>query len=97
MTSLALQDVPPIAGHSPDQDRPLGAYTALMGLFLVVCAPSHRRAPDLSLLPRPLGQRAVSRRPGGVAAARSLARLCIRVLTGADVLQIVYKQPEDKL
>ncbi len=36
MTSSALQDVPPFAGHSPDQERPLGGYAALMGLFLVV-------------------------------------------------------------
>ncbi len=27
--SAALQDVPPLAGHSPDRERPLGAYGAL--------------------------------------------------------------------
>ncbi len=37
MMSSALQDVPPFAGHSPDQERPLGGYTALTGLSLGVC------------------------------------------------------------
>ncbi|HWF54558.1 MAG TPA: DUF1360 domain-containing protein [Solirubrobacteraceae bacterium] len=29
----ALQDHRPFAGHSPDQERPLGAYGVLMGVF----------------------------------------------------------------
>lgn len=28
-----VQDVPPFAGHSPDQERPLGGYAALMAIF----------------------------------------------------------------
>ena len=30
----ALQDVPPLAGHSPDRERPLGAYGALDVAFV---------------------------------------------------------------
>jgi hypothetical protein len=30
---MRLQDVGPFAGHSPQQERPLGAYAVLMGLF----------------------------------------------------------------
>jgi Protein of unknown function (DUF1360) len=29
----ALQDVEPFSGHSPQQERPLGGYAALMGTF----------------------------------------------------------------
>jgi len=32
-----LQDVGPMAGHSPQRERPLGAYGALIGLFGVLC------------------------------------------------------------
>jgi hypothetical protein len=28
-----VQDFPPIAGHAPDQQRPLGGYAALMAIF----------------------------------------------------------------
>jgi Protein of unknown function (DUF1360) len=28
-----VQDIPPFAGHSPDQERPLGGYAALMAIF----------------------------------------------------------------
>jgi hypothetical protein len=28
-----LQDAPPFAGHSPEQERPLGGYAVLMGTF----------------------------------------------------------------
>jgi hypothetical protein len=28
-----LEDAPPFAGHSPDQERPLGGYTILIGSF----------------------------------------------------------------
>lgn len=38
MTSSVLEDLPPFVGHSPDQERPLGGYTALTGLFLTLCA-----------------------------------------------------------
>jgi hypothetical protein len=31
-----VQDVPPFAGHSPDQERPLGGYAALMASFAAV-------------------------------------------------------------
>jgi hypothetical protein len=31
-----VQDVPPLAGHSPDQERPLGGYAALMAIFAAV-------------------------------------------------------------
>lgn len=30
-----LQSLPPFRGHSPDQERPLGGYAALMGTFAV--------------------------------------------------------------
>lgn len=33
-----VQDVPPSAGHSPDQERPLGGYAALMASFAAVAA-----------------------------------------------------------
>jgi hypothetical protein len=32
-TSTRVQDVEPFAGHSPGQERPLGGYATLMGLF----------------------------------------------------------------
>jgi hypothetical protein len=32
-TSTRVQDVEPFAGHSPAQERPLGGYATLMGLF----------------------------------------------------------------
>src|ERR1700736_4154688 len=38
MSAPALQDIPPFTGHSPDQERPLGSYGALMGVFAVLCA-----------------------------------------------------------
>jgi len=38
MTSPALQDIPPFSGHSPEQERPLGGYAALTGLFAALCA-----------------------------------------------------------
>lgn len=33
MTTTRVQDVEPFAGHSPAQERPLGGYAALMGVF----------------------------------------------------------------
>jgi hypothetical protein len=33
-----VQDLPPFAGHSPDQERPLGGYAALMTIFAGVVA-----------------------------------------------------------
>jgi Protein of unknown function (DUF1360) len=33
MAASRVQDVEPIAGQSPGQERPLGGYAALMGLF----------------------------------------------------------------
>jgi Protein of unknown function (DUF1360) len=33
MTTTRVQDVEPFAGHSPSQERPLGGYAALMGVF----------------------------------------------------------------
>jgi hypothetical protein len=33
-----VQDMPPFAGHSPDQPRPLGGYAALMGTFAAIAA-----------------------------------------------------------
>jgi hypothetical protein len=33
-----LQDVPPFSGHSPEQERPLGGYAALMAVFGTVVA-----------------------------------------------------------
>jgi hypothetical protein len=33
-----VQDIGPMAGHSPEQERPLGAYGALMGLFGALCS-----------------------------------------------------------
>jgi Protein of unknown function (DUF1360) len=38
MATPSLQDAGPLAGHSPDQMRPLGAYAALMGLFAGLAA-----------------------------------------------------------
>jgi hypothetical protein len=37
MSSSALQDHPPFAGHSPQQERPLGGYAVLMGTFAALC------------------------------------------------------------
>lgn len=37
MSSPALQDQPPFAGHSPEQERPLGGYATLMAAFAGVC------------------------------------------------------------
>ena len=34
MTTPALKDAPSFAGHSPDQERPLGGYAVLMGTFV---------------------------------------------------------------
>jgi hypothetical protein len=33
MPDVSVQDLGPFAGHSPGQERPLGGYGALMGLF----------------------------------------------------------------
>lgn len=33
-----LQDHPPFAGHSPEQERPLGSYAVLTGAFLAMFA-----------------------------------------------------------
>jgi hypothetical protein len=33
MTTTRVQDVEPFAGHSPAEERPLGGYAALMGVF----------------------------------------------------------------
>jgi hypothetical protein len=33
-----VQDVEPFAGHSPDQERPLGGYAVLIGAFTAVAA-----------------------------------------------------------
>jgi hypothetical protein len=32
-TTERVQDLPPFAGHSPDQERPLGGYAVLTGTF----------------------------------------------------------------
>jgi hypothetical protein len=37
MSTKALKDTSPFAGHSPDQERPLGGYAALMALFSGLC------------------------------------------------------------
>jgi hypothetical protein len=37
MSDTALQDIPPFAGHSPDQERPLGSYALLLGSFSAMC------------------------------------------------------------
>jgi hypothetical protein len=34
----SLEDTPPFAGHSPDQERPLGGYVALVASFLGLVA-----------------------------------------------------------
>lgn len=36
--TIDLQRTPPFAGHSPDQDRPLGSYAVLTGSFLSLVA-----------------------------------------------------------
>ena len=41
MSSSALQDHPPFTGHSPEQERPLGGYAALMGTFAALCGERH--------------------------------------------------------
>lgn len=53
MTVSALQSTPPFAGHAPDQERPLGGYAALMGLYAGLCGAfslwlrrSDRQLPD---------------------------------------------------
>lgn len=33
LSETRVQDLPPFAGHSPDKDRPLGWYAALISLF----------------------------------------------------------------
>ena len=47
----ALQDLPPFAGHAPEQERPLGGYAALMSFFFALCAAfgGWMRATDRSL------------------------------------------------
>jgi hypothetical protein len=35
MAARALQEHPPFAGHSPDQERPLGGYATLTAAFIV--------------------------------------------------------------
>jgi hypothetical protein len=37
MCAPPLQSLPPFAGHSDDQERPLGGYATLTGLFLTLC------------------------------------------------------------
>ncbi len=37
MATAALKDRPPFEGHSPNQERPLGGYAALMAAFLTAC------------------------------------------------------------
>jgi hypothetical protein len=37
-TTDRLQDLPPLRGHSPDQERPLGGYAVLMGTFGTMAA-----------------------------------------------------------
>jgi hypothetical protein len=32
--TTAVQDTPPFTGHSPDQERPLGGYATLTGVYL---------------------------------------------------------------
>lgn len=34
--ATALKDLPPFAGHSPEQERPLGGYGVLMSTFLAL-------------------------------------------------------------
>ena len=36
MNETSLQEIPPFAGHSPDQERPLGGYAFLMSSFLAM-------------------------------------------------------------
>jgi hypothetical protein len=36
--TTSIQDAPPFAGHSPEQERPLGGYATLMGSFAALCA-----------------------------------------------------------
>jgi Protein of unknown function (DUF1360) len=36
MVTNSVQDAEPFAGHSPDQERPLGSYAALTGAFLAL-------------------------------------------------------------
>ncbi len=37
-TTQRLQDLPPFIGHSPDQERPLGSYGVLMGIYVTAVA-----------------------------------------------------------
>ena len=37
MSDIALQDIPPFEGHSPEQERPLGSYALLLGSFSAMC------------------------------------------------------------
>lgn len=53
MTDTALQDIPPFEGHSPDQERPLGGYGALIATFFGLSAgfagwirATHRELPE---------------------------------------------------
>src|SRR5829696_10586987 len=38
MSDTRVQDLPPFAGHSPEQERPLGWYMALISLFASLAA-----------------------------------------------------------
>jgi hypothetical protein len=38
VSAPTLQDLPPFAGHAPHQERPLGGYATLTGLFVALCA-----------------------------------------------------------
>jgi hypothetical protein len=63
MPARALKDTPPFAGHSREQERPLGGYATLTGLFFSLCSafvvwlrasdrelPDHVPAGDLALI-----------------------------------------------
>jgi hypothetical protein len=38
MPTRSLGDIPPLAGHAPQKDRPLGGYLVLTGTFASACA-----------------------------------------------------------
>jgi hypothetical protein len=96
MSSPALQDHPPFAGHSPEQERPLGGYAVLMGTFAGLCGGFMA----LVICPYCLSMWLATGFIAGLAVAprptRWIASIFVAV-TGAEPLQIAYSKGEQAL
>jgi hypothetical protein len=77
--SRGLQDVGPFAGHSPDRERPLGAYAALTGTFLSLCAAfgTWRHRSDRKLPERIAGEDLVLAEARGSGLRRAIGELLV--------------------